>query len=85
MLLLKYDFINFSLENERSVVATVTGMVRYNINAVQTSLKISAIEPWLTMSILVRCFTVGSFAISDLKQALNAISWLGNFMDKSWL
>ena len=36
MALLREDLINFNLENDRPAVATVTGMVRYRKNAVQT-------------------------------------------------
>ena len=44
MALLREVFINLSLENDRSAVATVTGMVRYRKNAVQTSLNDAAKE-----------------------------------------
>ena len=44
MALLREVFINLSLENDRSAVATVTGMVRYRKNAVQTSLNDGAKE-----------------------------------------
>lgn len=77
MLFLRLVLLSFGFEKELSAVATVTGMVRYSNSAVETLLNEAAIGPWSIITILARSLTVDWFAISYLKQVLNAVSWCG--------
>jgi hypothetical protein len=58
--------INFSFENERSALATVTGIVRNIINAVHTSGKLADKAELLTTSKCARSFIVFAFSMSFL-------------------
>ena len=55
MALLREVLINLSLENDRSAVATVTGMVRYRKNAVQT-FRIARIQVFLLFTFFSNTF-----------------------------
>ncbi len=60
-MLRRYDFINLCLENERSALATVTGIVKNSINAVQTSKKLDDKSELSTSSRVARSLIVLTF------------------------
>ncbi|CAL8377994.1 unnamed protein product [Gadus morhua 'NCC'] len=62
MELLREVFINLSLENDRSAVATVTGMVTYRKNAVQT-FRIKHIQVFLLFTFFGTTFRLLNIAV----------------------